>query len=940
MSYRSRWQGLQIDAEGEGISADLSRDVNLVGTLLGQAIRTMAGEAEFHKVEQCRRLCKKAYQEEDESCREEVIALIKDLDERGIDWLLRSFTSFFHLVNKAEQLEIIRINRMRERKAHSESPRTESIMDAVSEYHRQGISVDDAVALLGRLDIQPTLTAHPTEARRRSILHLQQNISGLLSGLSYSDLTPDERDGLMTSLYHKISIMLTTDDVRPSRLTVEDEVRNSLYFLRSSIWKTVPRLYRDLRNAFEIYYGEIPEFPNIIKYRTWIGGDRDGNPFVTAEVTRLAQKYQRRTALELYEDNLNELWREFSISSRQIEPPKRLQESINRDLELLPEYEPTARQNWHEPYRVKISFMLEKIRRLKAWNENPAAYSEWHPQSYQPVDLLEDLKILESSLLDCGFEDLAYRGELADLIVRVQAFGYRMAAMDIRQHSRIFEHVADELLKLAGVADNYSSLNDEQRCEIISAELVNPRPLVAPDTSVSETTRELLDTFSAIRESIKIDPESIGSVIVSMTHQRSDLLEVLLIAKQMQLWHYNDGDVESSIDVVPLFETIEDLRGSSDLMASLYEDPVYAAQLDARDGLQEIMLGYSDSNKDGGYWMANWALYRAQHELAEICHSYNVDFRLFHGRGGSVGRGGGRSNSAVMAMPPVCHNGKIRVTEQGEVISFRYAMPALARRHLEQVVHAMMKSTNEARTNTTTMHLQGDDTADLMVKIADRSMRAYQDFVLQDDVWRWYTETSPIEHISHLPIASRPVSRKSSDEVDFHNIRAIPWVFAWTQMRYNLPGWFGIGTALKGVIDEDAQALPLLQQAYKNWKFFEAVIDNAQREMARAHLDISAYYTGTDEEQLQFHHQIKAEFEKAESAILRITGQENLLDNNPVIQKSISLRNPYTDVLNLLQTELLKRWREGGLSEEREKRLKHAMFSSINGIAAAMQSTG
>ena len=930
---------MNIEAEGEGISPDLSRDVNLVGTLLGQSIRTMAGDEIFNEVEYSRKLCKEAYQEGSDQNRDEVSKFLANIDDNRIDWLLRSFTSFFHLVNKAEQNEIIRINRRRERESNAEQPRSESIAEAISQLKKQNFSYDEAVEIISQLDIQPTLTAHPTEARRRSILHLQEHISELLQELSNPDLTPIELDDLMTRVYHKISVMLTTDDVRPSRITVDDEVRNGLYFLKTSIWKTVPLLYRDLRNAFEIYYGKTPDFASLIKYRTWIGGDRDGNPFVTPEVTRQAFTYHRATALELYEHHLDEIWREFSISSRQIPTPERLKKSIDHDLQEMPEYEPTLKQNWHEPYRVKVSCIIEKVRRLQRWNYDHDAPDGLHPKHYHPDELLKDLTIIRDSLLDCGFEDLAHRSILSDLIIQVQTFGYRMAAMDIRQHSNIFEHTTHELLDLAGVTSSYSDLDDEKRCEVLISELVNPRPLVAQDVELSETSTNLVDTFHAVREALKTDPEAIGSLIVSMTHQRSDLLEVLLIAKQTRLWHYNHGDVQSQIDVVPLFETVEDLQNSAGLMAKLYEDPVYTAQLNARGGLQEIMLGYSDSNKDGGYWMANWALYQAQHELAETCRKYNVDFRLFHGRGGSIGRGGGRANSAVMAMPPVCHNGRIRMTEQGEVISFRYAMTPIARRHLEQVVHAMVISTAEAKTDAETLHLSGDRTSELMEEIADRSMKAYQQFVLKDDVWRWYTQVSPIEHISHLPIASRPVSRKSSNEVDFNNIRAIPWVFAWTQLRYNLPGWFGIGSALSSVLNEDDEALGLLQKAYSEWKFFRAVIDNAQREMARAHLPISEYYSAKKDQ--QFHEEIRVEFGKAEQAILQITGQKKLLDINPVIQKSIRLRNPYTDVLNLLQAELLHRWKQTPeKDEEKRRRLKHAMFSSINGIAAAMQSTG
>ncbi len=939
MKQTSRWQGLQIEAEGEGISPDLSKDVNLVGTLLGQSIRTVAGDDIFEQVENNRKLCKKAYQEKGSKYREEVINNISKLDNTRIDWLLRSFTSFFHLVNKAEQNEIIRINRKREREVTDQDPRNESIAEAVFELKNQGYSYEEAVDVICRLDVQPTLTAHPTEARRRSILHLQQQISSLLQEISNPDLTPSETDELMTRIYHKISVILTTDDVRPTRISVDDEVRNGLYYLKTTIWNTIPQLYRDLNDAFETYYGKTPDLPSLIKYRTWIGGDRDGNPYVAPEVTRQALKSHREAALQMYEEQLEKIWQEFSISSRQIKTPRRLQDSIEQDLESLPEYTPTIKQNWHEPYRVKVSCMLEKIRKVQLWHQNPDAEKAWHPEKYQPEVLLDDLYLIRDALVECGFEDLARRSQLRDLIIQVGTFGYRMASMDIRQHSMVFEHATDELLTLAGVTDSYQDLDDNQRCAVLTSELINPRPLIAPDTPLRDTTSEVVKTFEVIREALQTDPEAIESVIVSMTHQRSDLLEVLLLAKEARLWHYKDGKVQSQIDVVPLFETIEDLQNSPNLMAELFEDSIYSAQLNARNGLQEIMLGYSDSNKDGGYWMANWALYQAQHELAETCRSYNADFRLFHGRGGSVGRGGGRSNSAVMAMPPVCHNGRIRMTEQGEVISFRYANPSLARRHLEQVVHAMMISTAEARVTSETMHLKGDHTSELMVQIADQSMNAYQQFVHDEEVWRWYTEISPIEHISHLPIASRPVSRKSSDEVDFNNIRAIPWVFAWTQLRYNLPGWYGIGTALDNVIKEDDKSLPLLQKAFSNWKFFRAVIDNAQRELARAHLEISQYYSPKEDHYL--HEKIKEEYQKAEESILKITGQQKLLDDSPVIQKSIKLRNPYTDVLNLLQAELHHRWKNlPEEDDENRRRLKRALFSSINGIAAAMQSTG
>ncbi len=925
------WKGLDIEAEGEGISRPLSRNVNLLGALLGHAVRNLAGEDMFELVESLRSRCKLAYSEgqDKEALRSEVQKELSALTPNQMDWLLRAFTSFFHLVNRAEQIEITRINRDRELKADKDHPRDESVMQAIHYLKTENLTYFEFTRVLANLDIQPTLTAHPTEARRRSILHIQQNISNLVLRLNNESLIPSEKEQLLSELFSHISILISTDDVRPSSLSVLDEVRNGLYFLTNSIWNTVPKIYSDLEDSAEIYYGKRPELPAFLKYRSWIGGDRDGNPKVTPVMTRDTLRLHYESALDKYEKALSELWFELSISSRHIEVPDVLATSINHDQDRY-HTGIDIEAHWHEPYRLKVHFMQHKLGLQRS------SLLDMHSTDSGPYpveDFIEDVEQLISSLRQAGFREMADRGTLRKLLYQIKTFGYHLAALDIRQHSDIFGSCVSEMLQVAGVVSNYSKLGEKKKQEVLIRELQSPRPLIPRNTDLSNSTAEVIATFDVISRAIARDAKAIGSVIVSMTHEVSNMFEVLLIAKETGLWSCSEDGVSSQIDVVPLFETVEDLDASRRVMNDLFSNTLYRLHLESRDDLQEIMLGYSDSNKDGGYWMANWALHKAQEDLALVCEEYDVICRLFHGRGGTVGRGGGRSNQAVLGLPQVCHNGKIRFTEQGEVISFRYALPTIARRHLEQIVNAMIQSTARAN-RIKTHHFSSDERAVAMMEdISERSMKIYMEFTRKTDVWRWYTTITPIEFISALPIASRPVSRKSGREVDFESLRAIPWVFAWTQTRYNLPGWFGTGSALDSYLKDHSADLELMQSLYKDSRFFRAMIDNAQRELARAHLEIAEYYSRQVDK--EFHHVIVEEFRKARASLLKISQEEELLSGNPVIQKSITLRNPYTDVLNLLQIELMQRNRK-----EKSTKLRHALFSSINGIAAGMQSTG
>ncbi|MEX2402204.1 MAG: phosphoenolpyruvate carboxylase [Rhodothermales bacterium] len=942
-------KGLDVEAEGTGISRPLSKQVNLLGTLLGQAIRTQAGDDMLELVEELRLACKEAARRNDPAPRLETARRVGELGFEEILWLLRSYTAFFHLVNKAEQEEIIRINRNRARDSTPDHPRSESIREAIFRLKEQGYSKSEVIELLGQLDIQPTLTAHPTEARRRSILYKQQHIAQLLSAMNRVNQTPEEEERAMTEIRNQIALLLSTDEVRTERPSVEDEVEQGLYFMRNAIWDTVPEIYEDIRSGLRAYYDDTDELPVVLRYRSWIGSDRDGNPNVTARVTRRTFARQRLTAFELYFSELRELRRELSISGRQAPIPDELYDSIEADREEVEIDEEVRRAFQHEPYRLKLSYMMQRVYRLRdearavleedAGVRRPESGRQW---TYAGADFVADLQLLCRCLDRTGFSPYVESGLLRRTLVRAKTFGFHMAALDLRQHSGVHEKALTSLLRTAGIHDDYASLDEEAKLDLLARELENPRPLVLRDQPLDDTAQLVIESFEVVREILDQEPLAIGSYIISMTHTVSDMLETMLLAKEAGLWRMEDGEVICPLDIVPLFETIEDLAEADELMNVLFTDPIYRKQLEARDRFQEIMLGYSDSNKDGGYWMANWALHKAQKNLGTICKEHDVSLRLFHGRGGTVGRGGGRANQAILAMPPVVHNGRIRFTEQGEVISFRYALPDIARRHLEQIVNAMIVSTaTGARRDGQTRHnVRGDD-VELLDSIAEHSMQVYRSLIDDEELWPWYTQVTPIEQISRLPIASRPVSRGSAQEVDFEGLRAIPWVFAWTQTRYLVPGWFGTGSSLSRVMEEDPGALEHLRSLYRYWAFFRAVVNSAQREMARARFDISRHYEELADASTGRHipERIAEDFESAREAILEITGQEELLGNSPVILKSIFLRNPYTDVLNLLQVELIKRYRQATDEEDREA-MRQALFLSINGIAAAMQSTG
>lgn len=921
------------------LTEPLRRQVDLLGQMLGEAIKDYRGEEVFDVVESLRACAQQLAGDE----RTESTTLLEQVSELPLDTLvgvLRGYTAYFHLANNAEQLEIARINRQREREATAEEPRAESVAQGIEQLREAGWSARDVKQLLSRLLIEPTLTAHPTEARRETLLDIQARIAEDLGEMGRADLTPTERDELCDAVRREVELIMLSDEIRAERRTVADEVDFGLYFLSTTVWDALPRIHRDLERALAERYEDPPEVPSVLRYVSWIGGDRDGNPNVTPAVTRQTFDKQRRVAIDKYLGAVDELRDVLSVSDKQTELPDRLYDSVEEDaaqVDLDKEDQRTLQRDYpNEPVRQKLTYMLAKLRAARQEGAL-ASESSGAGLRYTAADFRDDLELLDQTLRQADLGDLA-DGQLADLRVQAKAFGFHLASLDFRQHSAVHGKAVAELLAAAGVADDYEGLDEQARLELLNRELANARPLQPRSgAQLSDDTRDLLEVFDIARLAWQDDPASVHSWVISMTHELSDVLEVLLLAKEAGLWcRGDDGRGYAPIEVAPLLETIDDLSGAEDFMQRLFENDAYAAQLAGRGGFQEVMLGYSDSSKDGGFWMANWSLHKAQRALGRLCRERDVELCLFHGRGGTVGRGGGHTTKAIIGLPAESFTGQIRFTEQGEVISFRYALDAIAHRHLEQVVHAMTKAAERAHAHD---GRPGDaEQRDLaMEAVAKRSMAEYRELIDDPEFWPWYQTITPIEHISRLPIASRPVSRAGQGGATFENLRAIPWNFAWTQTRYNAPGWYGVGTGLRDALDEGECDIEQLQRWYQEWTFFQGLIDNAQLEMARARLEISRLYAAKLAGD-GFHERLVEEFQRTEKLLLQVTQNDELLAHNPTIRKLIEVRNPYTDVLNAIQIELLQRWRDA--DEAECDRLSHALLLSLNGVAAAMQNTG
>ena len=910
----------------------LSEQIHLLGDLLGQTIVEQEGPALYDLVETVRALAK-AHRGGDAAAGEHLLERVLALplaDARGV---VKAFASYFQLVNLAEEQERVRVLHRREQEAEaSGSPMAETIGSALFELRDQGLPAEDLQALLGRLLVMPVFTAHPTEAKRRTLLTKLGRVAETLHAFDFHSPTPDEIRSAILSLREEIVSLWQTDDTRTYRPSVLDEVRNGLYYFESTLFDLAPEIERRLGDALaDAYPGAAFQVPSFLKFGSWIGGDRDGNPFVTPAVTEETLREHQALALRLYRRGLERLHGHLSTAARQGVDAE-LVASIERDSSIFPdEARRSAERYGQQPYRQKMAFVYRKLGATMEASHRPWR-ADYRPKAgtYASAgQFLQDLLLVQESLRRHGGQRLA-EGRLGTLIRQARIFGFHLSALDLRQHAVRHASALAEVFARYGLAHGYSDMSEDAKTELLTREILEGRPLTPHRLDFSKDTNETLDLFRLTRRAHeRVGPAAIETYIVSMTRGPSDLLAVLLMAK--------DAGVSDGLDVVPLFETVADLHAAPDTLEGLFTNPAYARHLVARGGRQTVMVGYSDSNKDGGYLTANWELHLAQRSIASVCQRHGVGLTLFHGRGGSVGRGGGPSNRAILSQPPESVGGRLRLTEQGEAITNRYANARLARRHIEQLVHAVLLTSAKRRIKSPSRGGTWEETLRALSPLAER---AYRGLVYETPALGRYLRTAtPLDQIERLNIGSRPARRGTSGEVT--ELRAIPWVFAWTQSRVTLPGWYGFGSAVQAWAGEDEARYEVLATMYRDWPFFRTMIDNSQVSMRKADMLIAGVYASLADpaDREPVFTRIREEFQRTEAAICRLTGQRDLLDDAPWLQRSIRVRNPYIDPMNYIQVALLRRLRSGHAPAETDE-LKDAVLLSVNGIAAGLRNTG
>ncbi|MFT3928414.1 MAG: phosphoenolpyruvate carboxylase [Myxococcales bacterium] len=843
----------------------------------------------------------------------------------------RAFTQWFHLVNAAEEQHRVRLLRRHDR----EHPPEDSIANALTTMVQAGMSADDVRAQLKRLFVMPVLTAHPTEARRRTVRDHVAEVKRLLDGLE-RPWGPRARDEMLEKLDYSLMALYGTEESRVTKPTPRDELEAGLDVFKRTLLDATPLLYREIEDSLarlmpaEDWLGLAPSdgaqwaIPSFLRWGTWIGGDRDGNPFVTAHVTRMVLERQRSLILDRYLADVDALGRGLSLSSRRMERSQGLidlESSIARDRERFPEIAARVQKfTVYEPWREKLWYVAARLRATKARADE--AYVD--PAGYQ-----RDLVIIERALVSSGHKKLAL-GLLRDCRRRADTFGFHLASLDLRQHSGVHEQAVAELLANAGLSPRgrYTDLDEEERCALLHELLARPESLApASRASLSSETQDLLATLDMVgRARREQGPRACERYIVSFTSTLSDLLEVLFLQRSA-------GLAPGELRPVPLLEQLEDLENGPKLAEQMLASAPIRAAI---GGELEVMLGYSDSCKQVGYVASQVALRKAQHGLADVIERHpQLLLTIFHGRGGAIGRGGGPSHHAIRAQPERALRGRMRVTEQGETVTARYGRLDIARRDLEQVVSAVLLSSVTEQAPLPKAELKARDEA--LDEAARSALKAYDQLIGNPDrLSRYVLAATPIGEVAALPIGSRPASRKAS--ITLGDLRAIPWVFSWNQSRHGVPGWFGLGAALETMIAE--RGAPKLQELYRVSPFFRALVNNAQLALSRADIEVAAFYARlADEDAQAIFPLIRAEWDRTVKAVLDIIESQEILGNRPHLLSTVHRRNPYVDVLSHTQIELRRRLLAGPADREREQLLS-ALFITINGIAAGLQSAG
>ncbi|PLT29970.1 phosphoenolpyruvate carboxylase [Peribacillus deserti] len=920
---------MAIETQANDSTLPLRRDVKMLGNILGEILVYNGGNELFEKVEKIRLMCKDLRDSFDRKIYTELKLVISSLEPKMRIQVIRAFAVYFHLINAAEQNH--RIRRRREYQIKEDAKKQPgSIESAIISLREDSVNAEVIRNVLEELSLELVITAHPTEATKRSILELQKRIANLLTNLDNPLLSKKERKRIEESLYNEVAALWQTDELRDRKPTVIDEVRNGLYYFDQTLFDVLPDIHQEVEESLEEHYpNETWKVPTFLRFGSWIGGDRDGNPFVTAEVTWETLLRQRRLVLKKYKTVLVELMKRFSHSTNRVKVSDELLDSIHREeVDYLPE-----EKRWtvvEEPYRRKFALMIERIQQVAQGGD--IGYKE-------PQEFLKDLEMIKRSVYLHHPETRELK-MLEKLIRQIKLFGFHLATLDIRNHSGEHEAAITEILNKVKITEDYRSLEEQEKQEILQKLLQDPRPVLLLHDEYTKETQEIIRVFQLIREAHEeFGKDSISVYLVSMTESESDLLEVLLLAKEAGIYRlHSDGTVESDLNVAPLLETIEDLTAGPRIMENLFNMPVFREHLKKHGNRQEIMLGYSDGSKDGGTLTANWKLYKAQIEIHQMAKRHSIRLKFFHGRGGSLGRGGGPLNRSLLSQPAETFGDGIKITEQGEVLSSRYLLEDIAYRSLEQATSTMLEVAGHV-SNESEQQILDPRFVRAIEEISSASYAKYQSLVFEDkDFLTYFNQATPLNELGELNIGSRPMARKNSTK--FENLRAIPWVFAWTQSRQLLPGWYAAGTGLESFASAGAENLALLQDMYEKWPFFRSTIDNLQMALTKADITTAKEYASLVEDDgigTRIFRNIKDEYRRTKEILLAISGDSELLDHAPNIKDSVKRRNPYVDPLNFIQVELIKELRN---KEQEDEALMTQVLLTISGIAAGLRNTG
>ncbi|WP_022950722.1 phosphoenolpyruvate carboxylase [Leucothrix mucor] len=923
----------------------LKDQVRMVGDLLGEVLCEISGEELFTAVEHLRKGYIQLSIKDDEQQRAELMQYIESLDIDLLEQVIRAFNIFYMVSNIVEE-DFLHRQRRKLYRTGSRSLWKGSFLGAVEDMKQQGLSASEVQTVLDQMRYIPVFTAHPTEARRRTSMTLQRSIFLILDQLHNDYLIEEERDSIKRHLKAQIQLLWRTNEVRVDKPTVEDEIRYGLFYFDTSIFRAIPEMYRFFERAMRKVYGagEIT-VPSVLRFGSWIGGDRDGNPFVTADLTSKAVRLHMQCILNEYIRCTRALRNILSHDTAYITPTDAFTQSMQADEVTLlkPVFKDKPDHLRSEPYRRKLQIMAYRLKQTLLQVNARLGDGQVDPNhhGYKGIDeFMNDLYLIRDSLHSHNDHATAAR-ELKDLIRLAETCGFSLFDLDIRQESTEHTNAVIEVLQQFRPDTDYASMDEDARIALLS-QLIEHRALPKPNPeSLSDQTIEVLKVFDVMVDMRKETGDSIfGTYVISMTHDASHIMEVMFLARLAGLAGKDaDGKYFANIQISPLFETIDDLQRIAIVLDKLLVNPTYKALLEASGNLQEVMLGYSDSNKDGGILASQWSLYNAQKEVIALTEKYGVNCRLFHGRGGTVGRGGGPTHEAIISQPPDTVKGQIKFTEQGEVISNKYSNVETAVYELGVGITGLLKSSICLVRKHGPYHELFLTT---MAQLASAGEFSYRDLTDNTDGFQdYFYENTPVQEIGQLNIGSRPSHRKTAIRSK-SSIRAIPWVFGWAQARHTLPAWYGIGSALSAFREQIPEGEETLKKMYQEWPFFRALFSNVQMSLTKARMNTAKEYSElwADQSQSQkIFSKIRNEYELTVSEVLNICEQDTLLENAPKLRYSLERREPYLDPLNHIQIALMKRHRSFPEGDERSPWLD-GLLLTINAIAAGMRNTG